>query len=365
MDELGHKIIALFVILITIFVSTALPIKLEEWFKSKGRIGQVIISAVMCFGGGFFLGTFLLHTTPEVQEHVTKYITIPYKIDYPLPYLIIGGGFFLMLFMEKAVMELLAWNDKRKLRNTWSMDVESTRNTSPGGPNLIALKPVHETNGVIGGDLHKERNEEREKEAAIAAAEASCSTGINPSGEVFSEGHGHGHSHSEVGGHSHAHGSAAKSIVLLLALSLDCVFEGLSLGLQDSIQGVWQMVVAILSHEIVVAFSLGLQLIHHNPPLKTLGMAFTYGVTCPVGIAIGIGIYEGAANLDNFNIVYGILLGITAGVFLYVTFFEILMHEFITGAKMINILAVFLGFGIMAGIMTTHNHSHHHDYSAK
>lgn len=358
MDRLGHKLVALAVIFITIFIMTALPIKVAEIFYRQGKKGRTLLSVIMCFGGGVFFGTYLLHMTPEVNELIAETITEPNDIHFPVSYTIIGAGFFLMMFLEKGVVELQKWKNKKDEEKKMNKVGAETKKTDI---EAVSMRTLDNKTAVYNEAFDK-------SDGAVANGV------VNPA--VHEHTHSH-HDHEKVPddlheldhydhhdhelGHSHAQGSAAKSIVLLLALSVDCVFEGLSLGLQKTAGGVWKMVLAILSHEIVVAFSLGLQLFKHNTPKRTLLMAFVYGLTCPVGIAIGTAIMEGAGQYVNVNLVYGVLLGLTAGVFIFVTFFEILIHEISHDATMINLLAVLVGFGVMAGLMVVHVQTHSHE----
>ena len=62
-----------------------------------------ILGHLMCFGGGVFLGTFLLHMVPEVTEILLESMIRPLSINYPLSELIIGIGFFIILFVDEVV----------------------------------------------------------------------------------------------------------------------------------------------------------------------------------------------------------------------------------------------------------------------
>lgn len=85
------------------------------------------------------------------------------------------------------------------------------------------------------------------------------------------------------------------------------------------------MVLAIMSHEFVIAFGLGMELVKHNTTSRTLVLGVIYGLTCPIGVAIGICISEaGSKDSEAVDITTAVLLCLAGGVFLYVTFFHIL-----------------------------------------
>jgi len=91
---------------------TLLPYKVSGYIARKGAFGKRLLSYLMCLGGGVFFGTYLLHMGPEVQTILKDSLLDPYGITYPVAELIVGVGFFLVLFAEKLV---LRWN-KRRIR---------------------------------------------------------------------------------------------------------------------------------------------------------------------------------------------------------------------------------------------------------
>jgi zinc transporter 1/2/3 len=58
-----------------------------------------------------------------------------------------------------------------------------------------------------------------------------------------------------------------RATVLVIALSLHMMFEGLALGLQDNIPAVWALLIVISVHKCIVATGVGLKL---NGVLKNL-----------------------------------------------------------------------------------------------
>ena len=56
----------------------------------------------------------------------------------------------------------------------------------------------------------------------------------------------------------HSHTSSFRSVLLVAALSLHSVFEGLAIGLQTSSAALLSLFLAVMAHKIVMAFSLSL-----------------------------------------------------------------------------------------------------------
>lgn len=148
--------------------------------------------------------------------------------------------------------------------------------------------------------------------------------------------------------------NTTKAVILFIALAMDEILGGLSMGLQRSNAGVWGMVVGLLAHEAVVGFSFGLQLasLASLAPSKrclVYTLAFLYALMTPLGAALGLIISE-VTVVEYIDQINGVLQGLATGVFLYVTFFEILEGEIHSQTPLANIAFFTLGCGVMAAI---------------
>ena len=78
-------------------------------------------------------------------------------------------------------------------------------------------------------------------------------------------------------------------------------------------------------------------------------------MTSPVGIAIGIAVVHFSPSKQTANFVDGILEGMACGTFLYVVFFEILPHEFMTRRKypnrMLKVLFLIVGYSTVVVLL--------------
>jgi len=104
------KLLALIGTFVLPFLCTVLPNKVSGFITKKGDAGKRALSCLMCFGGGIFFGTYLLHMGPEVTLIINRSLVEPYGWSYPVAELFVGIGFFIVLFSEKIV---LRWNKKR------------------------------------------------------------------------------------------------------------------------------------------------------------------------------------------------------------------------------------------------------------
>ena len=77
-----------------------------------------------------------------------------------------------------------------------------------------------------------------------------------------------------LGGHGHSHGgdltgndvnssfeAGLRGFLVVLALSLHAIFEGIALGLTATEKSVWVLFFAVASHKFVIAFCVGMQFV--------------------------------------------------------------------------------------------------------
>jgi len=66
MDRWLAKLIGLVLVFVLPFAFTVLPHHMKRCMERHGTRGPRILCLFMCFGGGIFLATYLLHMGPEV-----------------------------------------------------------------------------------------------------------------------------------------------------------------------------------------------------------------------------------------------------------------------------------------------------------
>lgn len=109
-----------------------------------------------------------------------------------------------------------------------------------------------------------------------------------------------------------------------------------------------QLTGAIIIHKIIIAFSLGLTLSQCDIKLwKSSLCGFIFAAASPLGIAIGLLLESNTGSL-----LIGSLQGMAAGTFLYVTFLELLPHEFRSGHMHLpKLLSLILGFATITAVI--------------
>ena len=78
MERCVAKLLGLILTFLLPFIATVLPYYMAGWIEQQGDRGKRILCLLMCFGGGIFLATYLLHMGPEVRQDdkTSSYISI-------------------------------------------------------------------------------------------------------------------------------------------------------------------------------------------------------------------------------------------------------------------------------------------------
>ncbi|XP_067873762.1 zinc transporter ZIP1 isoform X2 [Heterodontus francisci] len=261
---------------------------------------QLLLSICSCFAGGVFLAACLLDVLPDYLSHINEELkNLQVNTDFPLAEFVMAVGFFLVLIIERIVLECHS---------------SSLSETTP----LIAQCNLATTHCTDDNVNHCVQINSNNAETADH------------------------HVHIDVNAHS-----AFRCFILFLSLSLHSLFEGLPIGLQKTESKVLQIFVAILIHKSIIVFSLALKLVQSNVPQgRVMFYIVVFAIMSPLGIVLGIIITQ----VKSASTVLGqsLLEGITAGTFIYITFLEILPHELnSTDERLLKLLGIIFGFAIM------------------
>ncbi|KAI0238618.1 Zinc transporter ZIP1 [Lamellibrachia satsuma] len=343
MERWQAKILSLFGLLIIPLVCTVLPIKVSDFFTRKGETGRRILSSLMCFGGGVFFAVFMLHMAPEARYIVYHAIEAPEKLNYPIADLLMSVGFFMVMFMEMAAT---GWSSRRRAAAEKSKQANGDFKKCSSESNGLQLLVTPTSN--INGDLPRSASTTTASPLLdIQVGDSDAERGVVKTFKRQSVDHGHGHSH---GTFDDTH--STRSLVLLLALSLHRVFEGMSVGLQGTTMNVWNLFIAIVCHESIIGFSLGLQFVKNKFSIcRILVLTIICSLFEPFGVGIGTIVVELGEPSRTLDIINGVLQSLATGTFIYITFFEILQEEIMPGeASMLKLVSVVAGFCVMAAL---------------
>ncbi|KAL4715986.1 hypothetical protein ACJJTC_013286 [Scirpophaga incertulas] len=305
--------------------------------KNTNRVVMTLLS----FGGGVLLSTTFLHLMPEIQENVA-YLQSAGRLaefDFPLTPLLTCCGFFIMYLVEELV----------------HMYIHSRERKNGQAAPLVRNLSVRRS-GVARSDNGGQRS------VTNSTADLIDSDSIKKQ-DIETDHHHHHHHHSQ---HSHSHmptelgddvTSALRGLLIVLALSIHELFEGLAVGLESSTQNVWYMLGAVSAHKLVIAFCIGVELIATNTKtVLSIVYIITFALVSPLGIGIGIILVggEGATAAGVYSVV---LQGLASGTLLYVIFFEIWKGD---RTGILQFVASIVGFFLMFGLQLLTGHSHSH-----
>ena len=135
--------------------------------------------------------------------------------------------------------------------------------------------------------------------------------------------------------------------ILMLALSIHAIFEGIALGLQAGFFMTLDIVVAIAIHKGAASSALGISLVKTFPDdfglVKKLILIFACAT--PLGVTIGI-LASNAGDLVNV-----IMSSLAAGTFIYIACTEIIVAEFsVGGHRWLKCSAFILGACIISSL---------------
>ncbi|XP_076907348.1 zinc transporter 11-like [Bidens hawaiensis] len=164
------------------------------------------------------------------------------------------------------------------------------------------------------------------------------------------------HTHPKIGMTSAS--SLGDSILLIVALCFHSVFEGIAIGIADSKADSWKALWTISLHKIFAAIAMGialLRMIPDRPFLSCVSYAFAFGISSPIGVAIGI-IIDATTQGRVADWIFAISMGIACGVFIYVSINHLLRGYQAqkpggVDAPHYKLLAVTLGLGVIAVVM--------------
>ena len=127
--------------------------------------------------------------------------------------------------------------------------------------------------------------------------------------------------------------------ILLMALSLHGIFEGIALGVLNNNSECIILFIAIIAHKWAESFALGISF--YNAGIQTkifIEMLTIFTFFTPVGILIGM--YFSKSGL----LIEGIMLSISSGTFIYVSTSEVIVEEFSSkGSKHIKFWCYLMG----------------------
>ncbi|XP_050549209.1 zinc transporter ZIP3-like [Daktulosphaira vitifoliae] len=289
--------------------------------RVNGSLVDGILRVVLNFGGGVLLCTTFLHLLPEVREGVEQ--LAEYGLLNPelhttglLAEIIMCVGFFLIYSIEELVhtfahnhhhghsLEDIDTGNRGVSNHGFEKDNENTSTISNSGKMINYNSFTHTSN-------HTEKT-------------------------IITE--------------SKEGASIYRGLLIVGALTIHELFEGLAVGLEKNPTQVWSLTIAVACHKIVIAFYVGLQIISDKTkPWLAHCMVLVFAIASPIGIGFG-------AIVSNLDETAGVVImsvslqGLATGTLTYVVFFEVLKpspKHLQIGPRLVKLISIAFGFFIM------------------
>lgn len=313
MEHESIKGIAIAILFLLTLLAGLLPLKIRG---SHTSARQRFLSYCNCFAGGVFFATCLLDLLPMIREKYQQAFNLAgVHTVFPVAEFTTCMGFFIVLTVEQIV---------------------HTFHDSP---------LLHDSHGS-----HSQRQPLlRKQQANKEQAEEGFFRSGSSNNSVVAQGHP-------------AQESSLRVYILILALSLHSVFEGIALGLITDVDRLAQIAGAIVIHKSIIAFSLGISQVQHEMPTKTIfKSAILFSIMGPIGVGIGMAVLRNSTQLSS-SMSSGVLQGIANGTFLFVTFFEIFQRELEAhGNRLLKVLFMIVGYSVVTVLLYYANILEHND----
>lgn len=327
-------IVALFIISMA---SGMIPMLFSRWFNwrdpNKDPRTNLLISSLLSFGGGALFCTTFMHLLPEIDETIADLQSgghLP-AWEFSIANLLMSIGFFIIYLVEEIVHAYLrkrqakeheafvrGHSARESLRNAFNRPVADSENTNNGVSSISTADLVEKQQHVHHND-HQHQSHNHHHHSHIPA--------ISEGDDLIV--------------------SSIRGLLIVMALSVHELFEGLAVGLEQTTSNVWYMFGSVSAHKVVIAFCIGVELLVHKTKTWLVVLyIFVYAVVSPIGIGIGI-LLSNVDDSDAISVASVILQGLASGTLLYVIFFEILSKH---KDGIIQYLAVVFGFGLMFGM---------------
>ncbi|GAA39839.2 zinc transporter ZIP3 [Clonorchis sinensis] len=310
-----------------------------------------IISRSNCLAAGALLSVGFLDVFIDTIECFNSALAkADITTDFPLASFVTLLGFFLILGVEQVTLEFFR---------------------TPGTDVPMQHQDGSAIQGAINSQTTSQRSSIRQRTTSLTAITETVAVlpeALNfhgspmPEFECLS-------AESEHQGHYHHQLTVMQSgwirvLILLCAISLHSVFEGMALGLTKSFASLLTLFAALSMHKIIIAISIGINLVSETTRQSHLGNGrqnsvklyvsqvaaiLTFSGASPLGTLIGWAVTNHSGS-TSFLFIEATLQGLACGTFCYVVFCELLTNEIRddSGDKLGKFLFLVIGWALVA-----------------
>ena len=329
-DEIKIKLIIAVATFLVAFSSASAPLKLIDVDAHLFSVGNLMASGVLLSAG-------LVHQLPDSIE---KFDLSSLDQGVHLAPFVTGLVFCLFLILEEylhmnfddhpfmSAVDREGSSDHlhRSHRGNSDADADAEHNN-----HRTELDPLLEV------DVIQRKRERSASDASWISLSCRCDgesgRGITALEHFRSNSSGKEHEHHHDLEHvaEHIHGSLLASVILLFALSIHSVFDGLAIGISSNTKELISVTAAVVAHKGFAGYALGSSMVASKMNKRHFFVLVAVFSSCsPIGILLGT-IFEQWDDVEGASgwkiICAGIINAMVAGTFLYISIVEIGMKE--------------------------------------
>ncbi|CAK7275516.1 low-affinity Zn(2+) transporter zrt2 [Sporothrix epigloea] len=390
LSDKGLRIASIFIIFAGSMLGVFLPMLLART-APRARFAKLSFFVCKYFGSGVILATAFMHLLSPAVEALSDACLADILPEYDWGHLICLISIMTMFHIELMATRFnfsfshshggasFAPSDgtlsKNNTTGSGHAHSQGTKHSASPETEQIASIPSH-NNGVIGGlaayatatdDATRNSNYTDDVETGLATHRLSTISVGSSSGNkkeasangLQSDSTPSPHSgglptqvHYPPGNPDHlahdldhvpgdSHGSYGSQIVSLLILEFGVVFHSLFIGLSlAGSSNLRVLLIVIAFHQFFEGLGLGSRLAVAEWPSRWKAwtgymLALGYGVTTPIGIAIGLGVNAGLNSRPALSqLINGVFDAVSSGILVYTALVELLAHEFMFNPEM-------------------------------
>ena len=309
--------ISLFIISVTFAL---IPIKFS-FFRTNIKL----IGIANSFSAGIFISVGLVHLLPESTEKLNNCT----KSTFPFSFFIAILGYSLILFIEK-ILFVKEDIDERKEQSDIGSDSRQISEylhsfkDNETDKNEENFKNLFSKNGKLTKCIGNNSGKRSEDTLLDHPFDNQPISSVNYNSDTIIDHH------------------SITSYILVIALSVHSIFEGIALGLQRTSIRLFYLFLAILSHKWVEALTIGINFNNSQLEYETVKFILLFASMTPIGIILGI-IFAGTSDL-----IEGFFFAVSSGTFLYISASEVVIEEFsVSKYKKHKFLSFIIGAGLI------------------
>ena len=362
------------VVYIVMAICALIPICIVAKKSSKdcnfSRGTERIISFCNCMAGGVFIAMCFLGLLPYAQDKTRKVLEdLNIKTDFPVAEFTCILGFFLIMSVEQLVLQ--CQHSKNKAKGPWEISpkLDETDRSSKlnyyktvkdeSASEQLLVKNSMEAVLPESPSILKEANIPRiyQNVPMVTFKEEDSDEMPSPKKKISHPGPNCSHHQVERLLKNKA-GGTLRLALLYMAISIHSLFEGMALGLQTDPMKIFHLFFAIVFHEALIAFSVGITMARQQLTLKQgVKYILIFSLSVPLGIFLGLIVQQAPGT--GGSVASAIFQSLAAGIFIHVTFLELVPAELSNSRdRMAKVAFHFLGFIAMALVTITMG-SHH------